>query len=269
MLGLFRFYPIFSALLQSFQQIDFREEVTLKFVGLLNYIDLIGDPVFLKSVQATIYLVVITLPIQIGLALLLALLLSGESRRVRILRTVHLIPLGVSLPIACVMWKIMLQPSGLVNGLLVFFRIPQQPLLTSTQQAIWCIVVIASWKGIAFWTLFLLAGLKEIPMQLYEAAKIDGANVWQIFRKITLPLLARVLLFVVVADTTACFMLFVPMFLITRGGPQLSTNVLMFEAYRSAFVYWDMGRAASIVSLLLGALFLVIILEFWVFRPRH
>jgi len=115
---------------------------------------------------------------------------------------------------------------------------------------LWSIIAIATWKGVAFWMLFLLAGLEDIPSQYYEAAKIDGAKPFQKFRFITLPLLKRTILFVFVADTAANFVLMVPMIILTKGGPMQSTNVLVYEAYRSGFYYQDWGRSLSIISIL-------------------
>jgi len=202
-------------------------------------------------------------PLQILISLLLAILLNKNNLSIRIFRTFIMLPLGISLSIASVIWGLMLNPhSGLINSILGILGIQPQPFLTSKVQALWCIILIATWKGVAYWMIFILAGLKEIPDQIYEAAIIDGANSWESFWKITLPLLRRVLLFVTVSDTTANFLLFVPIFMLTKGGPQMSTNVLMHEAYTRAFIYSDMNSALAITTLILLILLIVIGLEF-------
>jgi multiple sugar transport system permease protein len=174
-----------------------------------------------------------------------------KSRYIRIIRYLYLLPIGVALPIATVVWGLMLDPyQGLANGFIGLFGIPPQPFLVSEHQALWSIIAIATWKGVAFWMLFLLAGMEEIPTQYYEAAKIDGARPFEKFRFITLPLLKRTILFVFVADTATNFVLMVPMIILTKGGPMQSTNVLAFEAYRSGFYYQDWGRSLSIISIL-------------------
>jgi ABC-type sugar transport system permease subunit len=208
-------------------------------------------------------------PVQITLALLLALLLQRRTRYIGVIRTLFLLPIAVALPIATVIWGLMVNPNqGLINSMLAFVGIPAQPFLTSESQAIWVIVVIASWKGVAFWMLFLLAGLQDIPKSYSEAARIDGASPLQQFRLITLPLLKRAILFVTVADTTINFVLFIPIFLLTQGGPRQSTNVLMYEAYRSGFNFQDFGRSMAIVAILTVIILLVIAVQFWILRPK-
>jgi multiple sugar transport system permease protein len=141
-----------------------------------------------------------------------------------------------------------------------------QPFLTSTDQALWSIIMLASWVGVPYWALFLLAGLQGIPPELYEAAEIDGANWWRRFADVTFPLLRRVLVFVLVADTVANFLLFVPVLLLTQGGPQLSTNTLMYEAYLRGFVYGDFGASSAMIALLLLVTLAVVAVEFWLLR---
>ena len=123
------------------------------------------------------------------------------------------------------------------------------------------IILIASWYGISYWMLFFLAGLKEIPETIYEAATIDGSNTWKTFWYIKLPLLRRVLLFVIVVDTAANFLLFAPIYVLTSGGPELSTNTLMYETYASAFIQLDFSRSLALTCILLTIVFVIIYLE--------
>ena len=221
------------------------------FVWLENYQYLFDDPIFWQSLKITAILTVIINPFQIAISLGLALLLMRRTRYILIIRSLYLLPIGIALPIATVIWGLMLDPyQGLVNGVIGIFGIPPQPFLVSESQALWSIIAIATWKGVAFWMLFLLAGLEDIPTQFYEAAQIDGAKPFQKLRYITLPLLRRTILFVFVADTAANFVLMVPMIILTKGGPMQSTNVLVYEAYRSGFYYQDWGRSLSIISIL-------------------
>ena len=192
----------------------------------------------------------------------LALLLMRKSKFIRIIRSLYLLPIGIALPIATIIWGLMLDPNqGLINGLIGVFGIPPQPFLVSENQALWCIIAIATWKGVAFWMLFLLAGLEDIPKQYYEAAEIDGATPFQKFRYVTIPQLKRTILFVFVADTAANFVLMVPMIILTKGGPLQSTNVLIYEGYRSGFYYQDWGRSLSIVTILTVITLIVIGLQ--------
>jgi multiple sugar transport system permease protein len=178
--------------------------------------------------------------------------------------------LGVSIIVSSSIWSLLLNPNdGLVNSVIALFGIPQQPFLTSTTQALWCIILVASWTGISYWMIFILAGLQEIPDTLYEAAIIDGANAWQTFWRITLPSLRRVLLFVIVADTSANFLLFAPIYVLTGGGPQMSTNSLMHEIYSSAFIYSDIHRALTLTAILLTLLLGFILVEFKMFGKEN
>ena len=209
-LVLFRLYPIFLALWESLFVTGFGPAGGRSFVGLENFQFLFEDFVFWRSVKATAILTIIINPVQIALALGLALLLQRKSRNIRLIRSLFLLPIGVALPIATVIWGLMLNPNqGLINGMLDVIGVSPQPFLTSEAQAIWAIVLIATWKGVAFWMLFLLAGLEDIPKSLYEAIRVDGANWFGRLRYVTMPLLRRTLLFVLVADTAANFVLIV------------------------------------------------------------
>ncbi|MCY4461672.1 MAG: sugar ABC transporter permease [Albidovulum sp.] len=269
-LVLFRLYPIFLALWESLFVTGFGPAGGRSFVGLENFQFLFEDFVFWRSVKATAILTIIINPVQIALALGLALLLQRKSRNIRLIRSLFLLPIGVALPIATVIWGLMLNPNqGLINGMLDVIGVSPQPFLTSEAQAIWAIVLIATWKGVAFWMLFLLAGLEDIPKSLYEAIRVDGANWFGRLRYVTMPLLRRTLLFVLVADTAANFVLIVPMIILTQGGPRQTTNVLMYEAYRSGFIFQDFGRSMAIVTLLTAITLAVIALQVLVLGDRR
>ena len=138
-----------------------------------------------------------------------------------------------------------------------------QGFFNDKKQALWCIVVLCSWKGCGYWMMFLMAGIKNIDSSVYEAAKMDGASYLRTIWSIVIPLMKRVFLFVCVANTSANMLLFAPMQLVTEGGPRNSTNVLMYEAYRSAFRYADMPRCAVIVTVLLAILVAISVFQFF------
>ncbi|MBV8177154.1 MAG: ABC transporter permease subunit [Verrucomicrobia bacterium] len=156
-------------------------------------------------------------------------------------RLLFFVPIGVSVPIASILWRTMFDPNaGLINSLLSIVKIPSQPFLISQGQALWCIVAIATWKGISFWMIFLWAGLQDIPQQVLEAAEIDGANRLQRFLFVTLPLMRRPLLFVLVTDTATNFLLFaIPLYTVVRSigwldtyqgliGPGVANGIVIF-----------------------------------------
>jgi len=251
----FKIYPILSTILES---IHLKGSWTFSV-----YAKLIQDSTFWNSLWITIKINLVMIPLQIFISFIMALLVNATVKGIGVFRTIFYLPFTLSLTVATVLWNIMLNPnSGVINSILSVFGIPQQGFLIDKNQALWCIVVIASWKGCAYWMMFLLAGLKNIDTSIYESAKIDGSNWLNTVVRITLPLIKRVLLFVFVANTTANILLFVPMQMITNGGPQGSTNVLMYEAYKSAFKFADRPRSAAIVTVLLLLIVLVCLLQF-------
>ena len=147
---------------------------------------------------------------------------------------------------------------GLVNAILKAMGLPAQPFFTSDSQAMLSIIILASWKGIAYWMMFLMAGLQGVPANVYEAALVDGSNTFITTFKIVIPMIKRSILFVVVSDTISNLLMFSPMYLITKGGPNKSTNVLMYEAYKSTFAYADYGRAYAYVVVLLILIFIIV-----------
>jgi multiple sugar transport system permease protein len=261
LLGLvvFRLYPIALAISDSFFNVVRGNQI---FVGLDNYLSLLADSTFWKSLQVTLWFNLLINPIQIALALALALLYVQKFKGVTFYRILFLIPIGVSLPTAVIIWRILLSPDGLANGLLNLAGIPGQPWLTSERLALYSIIAIATWKGISYWMIFIIGGLQNISPEIYDAARIDGAQPWQRLFFITIPLLRPTLLFVLVADVSINFLLFAPIFMITLGGPADSTNVLMYEAYKSGFIFGDMGRAMAIIVVVVAILLVIVGLQF-------
>ena len=157
---------------------------------------------------------------------------------------------------------------GVINSLLGMLQIPPQPFLTSSSQAIYCIMLITTWIGVGYWMMFLLAGLKNVDRAVYDSARVDGAGWLTITLKITIPMIRRTLAFVLIADTTINLLMFAPMQIITSGGPQRSTAVLMYEAYKSYFLYVDKGRGDAIVAVLLLIIAFVCAVQFLLINDR-
>jgi multiple sugar transport system permease protein len=240
------------------------------FVGLENFQRVFDDPVFWKSLRVTLVFSLLVNPIQIVLALALALLANQKVRGIAFFRSIYLLPVAVSLNVTAIVWGLMLDSnSGIVNGVLALLGVPAQPFLTAPSHALWSIIILATWKGVPLWSLFFLAGLQGIPEAVIEAAKMDGANRWRLFTHITLPLLRGIMIFVLVADTVANFLLFAPVLLLTQGGPQLSTNLIMYETYRRGFVYGDLGSSAAMLWIMLLIVFVVIGFEYYLLRNRE
>lgn len=252
---LFKIYPIFRTLIDGF--------VVNSHFTLRTYATLFRDPTIWNSLWVTFKINIVMIPLQIFLSFILSLLVSVELKGIGTFRTIFYLPVTISLAVGVLLWSLMMDPnSGVLNSFLGLFGISPQSFLQDKNEAIWCIVVIATWKGCGYWMMFLLAGLKAIDTSIYEAARIDGARYLQIVSRITIPLLKNVLLFVMIANTTANLLLFIPMQMVTQGGPEGSTDVLMFEAFKSAFMYIDPSRSAAIVSILLLIIVAVCLLQF-------
>jgi multiple sugar transport system permease protein len=258
-LVVFRLYPIGLAVNDSFFNVLRGKSL---FVGLDNYVALLTDSAFWNSLQVTLWFNLLINPIQIALALGLALLYVQQFKGVTFYRILFLIPIGVSLPTAVIIWRIMLSQDGLVNGVIGIAGVPAQPWLTAQSLALYSIIAIATWKGISYWMIFIIGGLQNISPEIYDAARIDGVKPWQRLVFITIPLLRPTLLFVLVADVSINFLLFAPIFMLTQGGPADSTNVLMYEAYKSGFVFGDMGRAMAIIVVVVAILLVIVGLQF-------
>ncbi len=251
----FKIYPIFSAVVTSF--------IRKGAFSLRTYEILFKDKTFWNSLFVTLRMNAVMIPLQIVVSLILALLVNNNVKGVGFFRSVYYLPVTMAISVASVTWALMMNVNnGVMNSLLSIFGIPKQGFFTDAGQALWSIVIMATWKGCGYWMMYLLAGLKGVDVSLYESAKLDGAGYFRTLFSITLPLIRRAMLFVVVANTSANFLLFAPTKLITEGGPQNSTNVLMYEVYKSAFKNGNMSRAGAITAVLLGVIILLVVAQF-------
>ena len=251
----FKIYPIIDSVIQGVLSTE--GSFTLD-----NYKLLFADKTFWSSLWVTLKFNVIIIPLQIIIAFIMAMMVNVKVRGIEIFRTVFYLPFCISLTIATVIWQMMLNVNnGVVNSVLGILGISPVGFLIDKKWALLSIVLIASWRGCAYWMMFILAGPKGIDTAVYESAKIDGSGFFSTLFRITIPLLKNTLLFVFVANTTANFLLFAPIQIATEGGPQGSTNVLMYEAYKSAFKYSNRPRQACIVTILLVIVMLVCFIQ--------
>lgn len=231
------------------------------FVGLDNYINLFKDDIFYTSLKNTVVFNLITTPIEVVFAFILALVFNQKLKGIKVFRTIFYLPVCISMVMATTVWALMMNPySGLLNTFLGYVGIGRQGFLTDPSQALGCIMLIAAWKTTPYWMMFMLAGMQSIPDSIYEAALIDGATGLQKTLHITIPMMKNTFGFVIVSNSISNLLLFAPMYVQTNGGPSNSTNVLMLEAYKSAYSYNNMGRSYAIVTILI----LVSILFLWI-----
>jgi multiple sugar transport system permease protein len=258
-----RLWPAVMAVAHSLSSDDAGHAVSLG-----AYTSLFEDPTFLNSLYRTALFSVIVNPLQIALALVIAVLLHRRIALGGLWRTLVILPVVIPQSISALIWGVALRPDGPLNATLAALGLPQQGFLTSTTQALPSIIVVVSWVGVGYWTTFLLAGLKDIPVSLLEAAALDGANARQRFRYVTLPLLRRPLLFVLVADTVSNFLVFAPVQILTNGGPQETTNLIMADIFTRTFVYNDDKGGAAATVILVAVVLVVVMIQFRMMKGR-
>jgi multiple sugar transport system permease protein len=256
-----RLLPTAQAVVESFKQ-GSQSFDGGEFVGLENYVLLFSDPRFLQVLGVTALFLVIIVPMQIACALFLGILLVESIPGLAVVRVFVFIPVAAPAAVATVIWGVAFQPQGPINAVLATVGVPAQPFLTSSDQALLCLIVLMSWIGIGYWTLFLIAGIQDVPQDQYEAAALDGAGWWRSFWSITLPNLRRPLAFVVVANTVASVLAFVPVQILTQGGPAASTRLIMYDLYNNSFVLGDPNIGQTEVVILLVFLVAVTAIQF-------
>lgn len=238
------------------------------FVGLGNYIELFTNADFQNSLAVTLLFAVVINPLQIVAAFLLAVLFTRRAVGSKFWRSMVILPIAVPPAVSAVVWSVIYRPDGLANGFLAIIGIPPQPFLTSPYRALLSIMILLSWIGVGYWMMFLIAGLNDIPTSYYEAASLDGASWWRQTWSITLPLLRRPLAFVLVADTVSNFLVFAPVQILTKGGPNGSTNLLMHDLYTRAYTFGDINKAQAEVVILVLITVVIVALQFRLLRTE-
>jgi len=233
------------------------------FIGLKNYVDLLSDEVFLTAVRNTIFYSLGTVLPMLVFSLGVAMMLDSRLRGRTFFRVTTYLPVVISWVAASVIWRlIFIHPYGVMNNMLSWVGIPPQLWTNDPYLALPSIMFLTFWKGLGFNTVIYLAGLQTIPAALYEAAMIDGASGGQLFRRITLPLLQPTTLFALVIGIISSFEVFVPVYLMTGGGPGYASMVLVMAVYRSAFQMYQMGYASAISVVLFFMILIVSWLQF-------
>lgn len=251
----FKIYPIIESVVRGF--LSERGGLTLT-----NYKILFADKTFWNSLVVTIKFNLIIIPLQIVVSFIMAMFVNAKVKGIHIFRTIIYLPFCISLTVATVIWQMMLNVNnGVMNSILGLFGIAKIGFLIDKKWALLAVILIASWRGCAYWMMFIMAGLKGVDPVIYESAKMDGSGFFRTLFQITIPLLKNTLIFVVIANTTANFLLFAPIQIATQGGPQGSTNVLMYEAYKAAFKYSNRPRQACIVTILLVIIIAVVCIQ--------
>jgi sn-glycerol 3-phosphate transport system permease protein len=268
LLGGFLLWPALEALWLSFQQEGLLGRSS-RFVGLAQYIEVFTTPANLESAWASLRFALIVAPLEMVLALGAALLIARPFPGVAIYRTLFFLTTAVPTAVAAVAWGWFLHPQGgWANAILETVGVRAQPWLTDSALALPTLAVITAWAGVGFAAILLTAGLQQIPEELYEAARIDGAGSWAQFRAITLPLLSPTLFLVTLLVFLRSLTAFGQIHLLTRGGPEESTTVWIYRVYQDAFFNFRTNYAAAEAVVLFVVLLVLAALQFRFFGKR-
>lgn len=256
LLLVFQYVPLLVMARNSVYDYSLLNPAAAKFVGLRNFTDMIDYDDAAVSFGVTFLFALGVVVFVIPVAFSLALFLNSKLPARGLVRTMIMLPVVTSSVVVATMWSFLLDPSnGLINGVLNIVGIGNQPFLTSTSQALPALIAMTLWQQVGFGAILFLAGLQGLPVELTEAARIDGATRRQVLWNVTIPLLSRTTLFVVVIMTVFSLQAFAPAFLMTQGGPQDSTNLIVYHIYNSAFIMQQAGYASALsVALLLVVL---------------
>lgn len=265
-LVIFVFWPILDSFWLSFHHWSLLDPIH-KFIGMSNYNKLMHDARFWNSAKNTIYFTLTSVPFGIIFSLILALLCNEPLKGIKVFKSIYFLPVISSFAIISIIWGFLIDPDiGLLSYYLKLMHFPTSDWLRSTTWAMPAVILVAIWKNVGFNMVIFLAGLQSISPSLYEAAKIDGANMLQRFWKVTLPSIRHTMLFVVITSVISSFQVFDQVYVMTRGGPLNSTETIVYYIYHQGFELLDMGYASSMAWILFVIVFLITLVQLKLFR---
>lgn len=264
---LFFFIPVIAAFFISFTDFDIYtlgDFSTLRFVGLDNYLNLFKDDLFWTALKNTFYFVIVAGPLSIMISLGAALILNTKLVRFKsIFRLSYFLPVVTTLVAVAIVWRFIYHHNfGIMNYFIGFFGIDPIDWLGDPFWAMPSIILMAVWKNFGYNMIIFIAGLQNIPEELYEAANIEGANAWQKFKSITIPMLAPTTIFISIITMIGFFQLFAEPYVMTQGGPLNSTLSIVQYMYQEGFRWWNMGYSASIAFVLFFIIFIGTLIQF-------
>jgi multiple sugar transport system permease protein len=259
-IGAFFLVPVVAAFALSLTDFDLyalADIRNLRFVGLGNYVDILKTPLFWKSLGNTFYFVLVGVPLSIAASLGAALLLDSKLARFKgFFRTALFAPVVTTVVAVAVIWLYLFHTRyGLINYTLAKFGVAPVDWLGDPHWSMPTIILFAVWKNFGYNMVILLAGLQAIPRELYESARIDGADRWQQFLHVTLPTLGPTLSMVSILTMAGYFQLFAEPYVMTEGGPLQSTTSVLYFMFQQGFKWWNLGVASAIAFLLFGLVF--------------
>jgi len=256
----FFFIPVFASFLIGFTDLDIYalgDLSKVRFVGIENYARLLKDPLFWQALFNTFYFVIVAAPLSIAVSLGAALALNSKLAMFKpIFRLTFFMPVVTTLVAIAIVWRFIYHPNfGVINYFLGLIGLHPIDWLGDPNWAMPAIILMAVWKNFGYNMIIFIAGLQSIPEYLYEAAVIEGANGWQQFKSVTLPMLAPTTLFVSIITMIGFFQLFAEPYIMTQGGPLNKTLSIVLYMYNEGFRWWNMGYSAAIAFVLFFIIF--------------
>ena len=261
---IFTFIPVVISLCLSFTSWNFMEGIEgIKFNGLANYIRLFSDEWFLNSYKNNIIFTAVTVPVLIALGLVMATIINKYIYGGGVVRTMIFIPYIASVVAVCTVWMVLLQPSyGPVNEFFRSIGIANPPgWLADFKWSLPSIMIIYVWQQVGYYSIVFLAGLKGLPEDVYEAAKVDGASSIRQFFSLTVPLISPTTFFLTIMGIIGSFKVFDQISVLTQGGPGSSSSVMAYYVYRTAFDYFEMVYANTLAWALFVLVFIVTLVQ--------
>ena len=263
-LGTFIFIiiPVLFSFTLSFFEWDLLSP--MKFVGIQNYKDVFTDSTFLQVLSNTFVFAISTTIFAVIIPLVLACVLNSKIRGSNFYKTAYFLPFITPMIVIAIVWQWVFDPNiGLLNQILHLHL----KWLYDTRYAMPALIAVSVWKLIGYNMIIFLSGLSTINQEVLEAAKIDGANAFQVFKNVTVPLLVPTIFFVIVITSISSFQVFDLIYIMTEGGPDNSTMVLVYSIYKYAFEYFEAGKASAIAYILFAIIFVLVLCQ-WKLRKH-
>jgi multiple sugar transport system permease protein len=259
--AIFTLIPVIFSFILAFMQWD--SFSAPKFVGIDNFTKMIHDDTFWISLKNTLYYTIGVVPLTLICSLFLAILLNKKIRGMKFFRTAFFFPYVTSLVAIAVVWNMLFHPTmGPINQVLRLIISNPPGWTSSSDWALFAIVIVSVWRGMGYYMILYLAGLQSVPKELYEAASMDGAGKVRQFWNVTLPSLRPTTFFVTIMLVINCFKVFDLIQVMTDGGPGRATNVLVYEIYNEAFKKFNFGYASAIALVLFVIVIVVTVVQF-------
>ncbi|TDR93646.1 carbohydrate ABC transporter permease [Enterovirga rhinocerotis] len=264
----FTHWPALASLIESFTSTA-RPRRPSRFVGLDNYEQILADPVFWRALGNNLIYAAGTIPLSIGIAMLMALWINDRIPGRTFARVAYFTPTVLPMIAVANIWLFFFTPQyGLLEQVTGAFGLPSHNWLGSPDTALAAVTIVAIWKEAGFFMIFYLAALQAIPPVLAEAANLEGASRWTFFRRVQFPLLMPTTLFVLINAVINAFRMIDQIFVMTRGGPDNATTLVLYYIYQTGFSFWDTSYAAALTVVLLAILGLAAAIQYGVLERR-